>query len=49
MGTSWQAYVRREFTSWLQFTSRSERDRALFRFQQQKLPVNGHSNARKWH
>jgi len=24
-------------------------DRALFRFREQKLPANGHSNARKWH
>ncbi len=23
--------------------------RALFRFREQKLPTNGHSNARKWH
>jgi hypothetical protein len=30
-------------------TSRALHDRALFRFREQKLPVNGHSNTRKWH
>ena len=33
----------------VQFTSRASRDPALFRFREQKLPGNGHSNARKWH
>jgi hypothetical protein len=33
----------------LQFTAHMLRDRALFRFQEQKLPANGHSHAHKWH
>src|SRR5258706_6920265 len=36
--------TRREFTSRLPFTSHTLHDRALFRFREQKLPANGHSN-----
>ncbi len=41
--------ARREFINSPQFTSHTVHDRALFRFREQKLPANGHSNARKWH
>ena len=42
--TSWQAYAQPVENSPTDCNLRTLHDRALFRFREQKLPANGHSN-----